>query len=352
MYDGRVLKAFPVCLALFCLAASPASASFDEAIRAAADQGVVSSDEAESASEGYRRLSEMQDRDFVRMKSGIDKLVASGRLTVYAPSVVAQLHTLRVHGDRPNGERYNYGPAAVVQRYPGAGWQVMPLASASRVNALAGSSHNKEKVLTAARALYALSRPSGRSDRLEYRFEWWGRRPGWISGMTQSIAACAYARAYSLSGDEEMKRLSLRARYPVTRPAPRGAALRTAQGTKVLLYPWRQGLNVANAQLWSTWALGQAALHTKTSPRLAERAADQALSDLPGWASGRSWTLYASGSDPKAGSPASRDYHYLTVQALRRLCEGDQRFCSFADRFGEEVPASIQSAPAEPRLIG
>ncbi|MFM8762136.1 MAG: hypothetical protein ACKOFC_02530, partial [Solirubrobacterales bacterium] len=66
------------------------------------------------------------------------------------------------------------------------------------------------------------------------------------------------------------------------------------------------------------------------------------------------WTLYAQGSQARGEGAASASYHELTVQGLRRVCRSREgSWCTWAERFGKDVPASISSLPGrEPALGG
>lgn len=330
------------------LPASAVAASVPEQFDDAARGQLISWAEAEQAKQDFQKLSLTEGRDWQQMADIMRRLAARNALKVRAPMFIHSLRVFAVKGDRPIGERVNSGPAAVVQRYAGLGWQLMPLASASRVNALAGGSYRTDNVLLASQALRAMLVRRGSSYRFEYPFVWWGRQPGWISGMTQTITASALARMFERTGDRRWGDYAYRALAPVKLSAPKGTSLSSSSGLRVLLYPWRKSLNVMNAQLWSTWALAEVSQNVPggDAGELYERAATQSLSDMRGWQSGNDWTLYASGSDPLAGRPASREYHYLSVQALRRLCVEDDRFCVWADRFGGSVPGSVKRLPA------
>lgn len=333
---------------LFALPASALAASPADQFQSAAQSGLITAAQADQAILDFQKLDAAPGADWRNMASGIKQLAGTGDLATRAPMVIHALRVFALKGDRPIGERVKSGPAAVVQRYAGSGWQVMPLASASRVNALAGGSFSTPTVVRAAEALQGLLVDNGSSSRFEYPFPWLGGKPGWISGMTQSVLACAFARMFERTGDRIWQQRADRAIDPLLSRPPRGVSLDRSDSLGVLLYPWRTKFNVMNAQLWSTWALWEVSqnLPGPSYRNLYEMSSRFSLSSMPSWISGEHWSLYASGKDPLAGKPASKSYHYLSVQALRRLCVDDARFCPWAERFGAGVPASISSRGA------
>lgn len=340
------MKFLPLFVAsLLILPASALASTPDSQFRSAAQAGLITDSQAEQAILDFQKLEKTPGADWQNMASGIKSLASRDALSARAPMLIHSLRVFALKGDRPIGERVKSGRAAVVQRYAGSGWQVMPLASASRVNALAGGSFRTPTTVRAAEELQALLVDDGSSARFEYLFPWLGGKPGWISGMTQSVLACAFARMFERTGDRVWQQRADRALAPLWSRPPRGVSLEKKDSLQVLLYPWKTKFNVMNAQLWATWALWEVSqnLPGPNYRMRYEQAARFSLLSMPSWVSGENWTLYASGSDRLSGKPASKSYHQLSVQALRRLCADDSRFCPWAERFGVGVPASISS---------
>jgi hypothetical protein len=213
-------------------------------------------------------------------------------------------------------------------------------------------------LVAAAEGLLRLGRPTSRGLRFKYLFAWYGARPGWISSMPQATMASALARVGERAGDPAWAEKALAAGEPLHWAPPAGTSVPGPGGVDPLLYPNRTRYLVANAEIWALIGMDELARVTRDgrTGRLADRIASRLLRIMPGWADpGRpGWTLYAQGSQARGEGAASTDYHRLTVQGLRRLCASREgSWCTWAERFGKDVPASISSLPGrEPALGG
>jgi hypothetical protein len=333
------LKTFLVaaCLLLGLGSSTAKAATITEELNKAALSGIIKVDDQQEIISNYLSLQKMPDRDFKVMAATYDNLAKKGLLARRAFLMQSALSVFASYGDRPLGTRVKLTGSIVVARVAGAGWQVHPLASAGRLNAQALTS---KSAVAAGESLLKSSVNGKYGRRFEYLFSWYGAPPRWISGMAQAVAASAFARLYSRTGDQRWRRAALSSLKPMLSRPLRGTTIKGRAGDNSLLYPSQPKMLVANAQLWATVSAEEVATLTGSleARLLADRLAAQSLFELPLYASGANWTLYQIG-----GKPASKEYHYLTVQALRRLCKTRTEFCSFADRFGQEVPLSVQS---------
>ncbi|MFM9139793.1 MAG: D-glucuronyl C5-epimerase family protein [Solirubrobacterales bacterium] len=210
----------------------------------------------------------------------------------------------------------------------------------------------------AADGLLRLGRTGGRGLRFEYLFAWYGAGPGWISAMPQATMASALARVSERSGDRGYVEQGLAAGEPLHWAPPAGTSVSGPGGIDPLLYPNRTRYLVANAEIWALIGMDELARVSgdARTAALADRIASRLLRIMPGWADPNrpGWTLYAQGSQARGEGAASAGYHELTVQGLRRLCRSREgSWCTWAGRFGKDVPASISSLPGrEPALGG
>lgn len=321
-------------------------------LQAAVDDGTMTAAERTETLAAYRKLGKMPGADWKVMRATVKKLARADRLTALALTVHASLTVAARRGDAPIGTRdRERGTAVVVQRMAGSGWWFHALASAGQLNALAADRKTSVTTLTAAAdGLLRLGRPSGRGLRFEYLFSWYGAQPGWISSMPQATLASALARVGEKSGESKYLDKALEVAEPVHWTPPAGTSVPGAGGVDPLLYPTRREYFVANAEIWSLIGLDETARITtdERTARLADRVASRILRIMPGWADPKrdGWTLYAQGRQARGEGAASTSYHQLTVQGLRRLCKSREgSWCTWADRFGKDVPASISALP-------
>ena len=334
--------AYKASLAMACLllgigCSSAKAATITNELNKAALLGVIEAGDQAEIITNYSSLKRSPDKDFQVMAATYNHLAKRGILARRAFLMQSALSVFAKHGDKAVGTRIKLHGSIVVARVSGAGWQVHPLASAGSLNAQALTSKG---AVAAGESLLKISVNGKYGRRFEYLFSWYNAPPRWISGMAQAVAASAFARLYSRTGDQRWRRAALSSLKPMLLPPLRGTTVKGLAGDNSLLYPSQPKMLVANAQLWATISAQEVAVMTgdPQARLLADRLLAQSLFELPLYASEANWTLYQIG-----GKPASREYHYLTVQALRRLCKTRVEFCGFADRYGGEVPLSIQS---------
>jgi hypothetical protein len=221
---------------------------------------------------------------------------------------------------------------------PGLGLQYHPLASFGRLNAHVTAGRYPASIRLAY-ALMARARPSGNALVWETYFRTSGGRPPWTSGMTQAVAAQAFARTGFIP--------TAQAAY---RAVPSGHLLWLPQGPWIRLYHFNQDL-VLNAQL-------QTAISVAEYGRLADDAAARDLAAglrrsaaalLPRFDTG-DWSLYALG-----GGDAELTYHGYVASLLWKLERrtGDPFWGEWALKFRHywRTPPRIEPGPPWPAVI-
>ncbi len=339
--------------------APAAAGTIQGQLQAAVDAGAMTAQERSQTLAAYRSLGKMTGSDWKVMRATVKRLAREDRLAGLALPVHSSLTVAARRGYAPVGTRdRERGSAIVVQRMAGSGWWFHPLASSGQLNALAQDRKTSVRTLTAAAdGLLRLGRMTSRGLRFEYLFAWYGARPGWISSMPQATMSSALARVSEKSGNPAYIEQALAAAEPLHWRPPSGTSVPGTGGIDPLLYPNRTRYLVANAEIWSLIGMGELARISQDSRtgRLADRIASRLLRIMPGWADPNraGWTLYAQGSQARGEGAASTSYHQLTVQGLRRLCRSREgSWCTWADRFGKDVPASITSLPGREPATG
>lgn len=243
-------------------------------------------------------------------------------------------HNLRARPGAPLQRRKAGG--LVWQDRPPYGWQVHPLATAGRLNALVTARH-RGGAARVADALIARGTKSGAALDFEYLFPFGIGRPPWISAMAQSTAAQALARTY---------RLTHRRRYLVAaRAAYQGmlqAAVHAPDGSvqRFVMYSFAPGDRILNGELQMLVGLHDYARIARDRPamRMFVRLAGAELDAVGQYDTG-AWTLYEQG-----GVEATVHYHALATRFAGELChDGEQPFCPVHDRFARYLrePAAL-----------
>ena len=251
---------FVVIFLLLGLGASTAkAATITKELNKAALSGIIKVDDQQEIITNYLSLKKMPDKDFKVMAATYDDLAKKGLLARRAVLMQSALSVFVRYGDKPVGTRVKLPGSIVVARVAGAGWQVHPLASAGRLNSLALTS---KSAVAAGESLLSISVNGKYGRRFEYLFSWYGASPRWISGMAQAVAASAFARLYSRTGDQRWRRAALSSLKPMLSPPLRGTTIKGQAGDNSLLYPSSPKMLVANAQLWATVSAGEVATLT------------------------------------------------------------------------------------------
>jgi D-glucuronyl C5-epimerase-like protein len=288
----------------------------------------------------------------------------SGRLGAALAGVHASAEVARSRRalPAPGGRVRLAGDSTVYSYRPPFGMQVHPLGTIGKLNALATTCTDvghrrgwrcRRRTLTAAAdRLIALSVPAGRTLRFEYLFAFGGGRPGWVSAMTQATGAQALARTAAITGERRYAAAARAAYRALTRPVPRGAAVRDGQGriAHLAMYAFRPRMRVLNGEEQALIGIADFAriTHDRVAARVARRGARELATRLPAFDTG-AWTLYDLG-----GAEADLNYHRLAARFAQGVCTRAlaRGFCPAAARFArytKEPPRLALDAPATVR---
>lgn len=214
---------------------------------------------------------------------------------------------------------------AVYRWFWSHGYVFHPLANFAKLNsrAAAGDLEGTEELST---AVLARAVPSGQALLWEYDFPFASGRAPWTSGMAQSVAAQALARAGDLLSDTALLDAADAAYAAVpgllspSSPAKPWIALYSFDRTPVL-----------NAQLQAALSVGDYAAISgdPAADALATRLTAGAEALLPRFDTGY-WSLYS-----LRGDESPLDYHDYVIALLRKLATrtGDTAWSEAADRF-------------------
>jgi hypothetical protein len=291
--------------------------------------------------------------------AGAERLAAEGRLGPGRFAAVFELlrrNTIAWTRDPlpAPGERRVAG-AAVLQYYPGRGFQLHPLASWGRVNGMAHACLRARRDPQAAGcrravlrrdldALAALAAPRGGFPAWEYYFPYGSGAPPWISGMAQATAVQALVRSARALGEPRYARLARGALGAFEQPPPVGVGVAAPGGSRYPMYSFDPGMRILNGELQAIGGLRDAAVlaggaRARRLARSGDRAARRAL---PSFDTG-AWSLYSAG-----GREATLHYHRLTTRFLDELCArtGRRAYCRTGKRFAryEREPPRIRIA--------
>ncbi|MBD0330947.1 MAG: hypothetical protein ICV64_12700 [Thermoleophilia bacterium] len=206
----------------------------------------------------------------------------------------------------------------VYRPFPGRGLRFHPLASFGALNAHAENGRYR-RAIRLAYALLARGRPQGAGLVWESYFGWAGGTPPWTSGMTQAVAAQAFARV----GLVEEARLAYRALAD-------GLLVNLSAGPWVRIYHFNAAA-VLNAQLQTAVSVAEYARLTgdAAAAQLARRLREAAKTLLPRFDT-YFWSRYSLG-----GPEAELKYHQYVTSLLWRLGArtGDPYWGRWAARF-------------------
>ena len=230
------------------------------------------------------------------------------------------------------------GEGVVYRWFPYEGLEFHPLASFSAL-ANAASAGDESKTRALADALVARAIPRG--DRLiwEYSFPYGAGRPPWASGMAESLAAQALARAGALLGDSSLTAAAVRAFDAVPR-----LLSTTSAGPWIRLYGFDREV-VLNAQLQTIVSLTEYGRTTGNgrASTLAQQLTDAAKTLLPRFDTG-DWSLYSLG-----GSHAPLGYEQYVTELLGKLASQtlDPFWVDAAQRFRHYLgaPQIVEGTP-------
>jgi len=265
-----------------------------------------------------------------------ERLAAQRRLPVARlRAVMATIdHNRRARPGAPLQRRKAGG--LVWQERPPYGWQVHPLASAGRLNAVV-SRGRRGAIERVADALAARGVPDHGALRFEYLFSFGTGRAPWTSAMAQATAAQALARAFHATH----RRRYLDAARGAYRALIRGA-VRAPDGRvgRFAMYSFAPDERILNGELQMLVALHDFARIARDAraERLFVRLAGGELDAVSRYDTG-AWTLYEQG-----GREATVHYHALATRFAGALCRrGERPFCPVHARFARYLrePAAL-----------
>jgi hypothetical protein len=249
------------------------------------------------------------------------------------------------HGVPRGGTDIADADGIVYRYFAGRCFEFHPLADFGALNArVAAKDVGGTERLAAALLARAVGRPGG-GLAWEYYFSFGGGRPPWTSGMAQSVAAQAFARASALV-TEESTTLS-DAATAAFKAIPR-LTTKVAAGPWIRLYSF-SSIAVLNAQLQSVLSLETYAKASgdATAAALASRLEQAAAATVSRFDTGY-WTAYSLG-----GGPTPLSYQKFIVQLLNRLAPDDPRFAQAGARFAAYLkqPPAFRLANTSPGAL-
>ncbi len=242
-----------------------------------------------------------------------------------------------------SGQRVEFtGSELVWEYYPGQGIELQELGSFGKADGLytAGASHYpRMRHLLAELIPLAALRGGGLT--WEYYFKFEGAGPPWTSAMSQGTALEALTRAYKAFHDQSYLTIARRALAIFSVAPPVGVSVRTALGSRYLLYSFAPGEAVINGFLQTLIGLYDYA-HVGRDARAARLFAlgnAEAQAEVPRYDTG-AWSLYAPGQED------TLDYHTLVTGFLHELCSRTRArvYCITAEHFDRylKTPPSLE----------
>lgn len=252
------------------------------------------------------------------------------------------------------GSRRGFGSELVWQLYPGSGWQLQPLGTFGRLNALLRGRRTDDRIRRLADEVVRMAVWRRGFLALEYLFPWGGGAPGWVSGMAQATGMQALAGAAVRLDDARLMQAAGRMRGAFETPPPWGVRRRTGRGrAHYLLYSQSPRLLVGNGFAQALIGLD---VYAKLSgdPRASRVLAQglaQARRHLGRFDTG-AWSLYYR-TPTRPGRESDLHYHRVFTDFLARMCDRFEEalFCELHRRFVayEAEPVAIDALRARSR---
>lgn len=267
-----------------------------------------------------------------------DGRLGAERLRPVMAAVTATTEVFRLRPFPAPAQRMQANGDGLVYEYrPGSGVHPHPLASAGRLNALAGAClHDRRDARCrpatmgrAADSLLELGVRDGRRLRMEYTFPFGSGRPPWTSAMAQATAAQAVARAARVT---EERRYTVAADRLFRGLVAGGPAVRSGgRVARFAMYSFQPSMRVLNGELQTLVGLADYARlsRRREARRVLRRTSRGLLRELEAFDTG-AWTLYAA-----SGREASLHYHRLAESFAARACRRGlgRGFCPAAERY-------------------
>jgi hypothetical protein len=306
------------------------------ALRGAHRAGLMSWRERRRDERALRRARRHGGRELANVLALADRLAAERRLPVgRLRAVMATIDHNRRARPGPALARRKAG-GLVWQERPPYGWQVHPLASAGRLNAVV-SARRRGAIVRVADALIARGNREDGALRFEYLFPFGTGDPPWTSAMAQATAAQALARAYHVAHRRRFLQAARGAYRAMTAAAVRAPGGRVE---RFAMYSFARDERILNGELQMLVALHDYAriASDARAERLFVRLAGDELDAVGRYDTG-AWTLYDAG-----GREASLHYHALATRFAGALCRrGERLFCPVHARFARYLrePAAL-----------
>ncbi len=257
----------------------------------------------------------------------------------------------RKKGPMAYGTRTTFpGSEIIYEFYPGAGWQLQPLANFGHLNGLLKLKHPKAGLLESyADELLQTAVTRHGFLAFEYYFPWSGGAPGWVSGMATATGMQAFSTLAKRDGQAKYSDAAHSMLGVFQAGPPWGIKIDRPQGTFFLQYSQDKSLLVGNAYAQSILGLDVYAKNSgdTTAASLVSDGVEAAKKILPLYDTG-AWSLYY--RTPRGpGHESDLSYHQLFESFLVEMCDRwQQPFCDEADNFAryEKEPVKLTSLRA------
>jgi D-glucuronyl C5-epimerase C-terminus len=300
-----------------------------------------------------RKLSGTRRSELLAVLANLHDIAARGELTAARlPSLFATLERNRQWWTTGRlltyGQRVEFSDSELVwEYYPGEGIQLQVLGTFGKANGLWQA--NDEQALRALLdEMIPLASQRGPALAWEYDFDFGGGAPPWTSAMSQATGIQALARASQLLHDASYLAVAKRALGLFQLSPPVGVRLRTALGSRYLLYSYAPSQIVVNAFAQTLVGLHDYAqiAHDATAGALFRAGDRQLRQDLPRADTG-AWSLYQLG-----GAESDLGYHELLQGFLQNLCNRTSTpvYCDTAQRFEDDLHEPPQLTLLSTRL--
>jgi hypothetical protein len=254
----------------------------------------------------------------------------------------------RKKGPMAFGTRTTFpGSQIIYEFYPGAGWQLQPLANFGHLNGLLKLKHPKAGQLESyADELLKTAVTRHGFLAFEYYFPWSGGAPGWVSGMATATGMQAFSTLGKRDGNAAYVDAAHSMLGVFESGPPWGIRLRLPQGLFFLQYSQDPSLLVGNAYAQSILGLDVYAQNSgdTTAAGLVDQAVAAARKILPRYDTG-AWSLYYR-TRTRPGHESDLSYHQLFESFLDEMCtRWQQPFCDEAANFHryETEPVKLSS---------
>ncbi len=238
------------------------------------------------------------------------------------------------YGPAAYGARRRFGSSRIYfQYFPGAGWQIHPLANFAKLNAVWTDKSAKARTALGkyARELIGIGVTRENFLTWEYYFNWDGGRPPWISSISQGTAVQALARSGNSLNDPELTAVAKRALGAFETKAPVGLRVTVEGGSHYLIYPFKKRYRVLNAFIQSLIGLNDYYEHSGDKKGLELRNDGLKAAKIETRKSDTgAWSLYNVG-----GEESDLHYHVVLRDFLGNICDriDSDVFCDAQKRF-------------------